>query len=77
MGRCYRLRSRSKLPWVERRAAKKDLRRWIHALIAHCWVKPEGKPLLINEMNRLLEITSPAAGGSLCTGVATGLCDKL
>ena len=59
MDRLYRLRSRSKLAWIERRAAKKDLRRLIDALIAHRWVEPDDKPLLIAEMNRRLEQASP------------------
>ena len=48
-----------KLNWKERRAAKKDLRRLIDALIANSWVDPEDEPLLIAEMNRRLELASP------------------
>ena len=53
------LRRQEKLPWGDRRAAKKDLRRLIDALIANHWVEPEDKPLLIAEMNRRLELASP------------------
>ncbi len=55
------LRSYGKLSWRQRRAAKKDLRRLIDALIANSWVEPEDKPLLVAEMNRRLERASPRA----------------
>lgn len=53
------LRRQEKLTWKERRAAKKDLRRLIDALIAHSWVAPEDRLLLVAEMNRRLELASP------------------
>ena len=59
MDRLYRLRMRSKLSWAERRATKHDLKRLVDALIARRWVEPDDKPLLIDEMNRRLELASP------------------
>lgn len=53
------LRRNEKLNWTDRRAAKNDMRRLIDALIAHSWVEPEDKPLLVAEMNRRLELASP------------------
>ena len=53
------LRRLEKLSWSDRRAAKRDLRRLIDALIAHGWVEPADKPLLVDEMNRRLELASP------------------
>ena len=55
----YCLRMRSKLSWAERRSVKQDILRLIESMIAHNWVEPEDRPLLINEMNRRLEQASP------------------
>ena len=55
----YCLRMRSKLSWAERRAVKQDIKRLIESMIAHKWVEPEDRPLLINEMNRRMEQASP------------------
>jgi len=66
MDRLYQLRSGTKLTWAERQAAKRDLKRLIDAMIAHNWVEPEDKPLLINEMNRRLELASPRRWQQFC-----------
>lgn len=57
--RINRLRMKAKLDWRDRRAAKNDMRRLIDSLIAHNWIEPEDKPLLLAEMNRRLEQASP------------------
>ena len=57
--RFYRLRTQQKLSWAERRAVKQDIKRLIESMIAHKWVEPEDRPLLINEMNRRMEQASP------------------
>ena len=59
LDRFMALRRQEKLNWKDRRAAKKDMRRLIDALISHNWVAPEEKPLLVAEMNRRLELASP------------------
>ena len=46
--RFYCLRKQQKLSWAERRAVKQDIERLIESMIAHKWVKPEDRPLLIN-----------------------------
>jgi len=64
--RFQRLRFQRKLPWKDRRAAKKDMRRLINALIAHSCVEPEDRSLLIAEMNRRLEQASPRIWQQFC-----------
>ena len=59
LDRFMALRRLEKLGWKDRRAAKQDLRRLIDALIAHGWVEPADKPLLVDAMNRRLELASP------------------
>ncbi len=66
MDRLFSLRSRAKLGWAERRAAKNDLRRLIDAMIAHNWVDADDKTLLIAEMNRRLEQASPRIWQQFC-----------
>ncbi len=55
-----------KLSWGERRAAKRDIRRLIDAMISRSWIDPGDKPLLIAEMNRLLERASPRLWQMFC-----------
>ena len=66
MDRFLALRNQEKLSWYERRAAKGDIRRLIDALIANGWVEPDDKPLLIDEMNRRLELASPRRWQQFC-----------
>ena len=64
--RFQRLRFQQKLNWRERRAAKRDMRRLIYALIAHNRIEPEDEGLLIAEMNRRLEQASPRIWQQFC-----------
>ena len=64
--RIRHLRWFPKLSWRDRRATKRDLMRLIDALIAHGWVEPEDKPLLLAEMNRRLEQASPRLWQMFC-----------
>ncbi len=64
--RFQRLRNQDKLHWRARRAAKRDMRRLIDALIAHSCVEPADEPLLIAEMNRRLEQASPRLWQQFC-----------
>ena len=57
--RFFRLHMGMKFGWVERRRARQDLCRLIHALIANKWVDPADESLLVAEMNRRLESTTP------------------
>ena len=66
MDRLYRLRSRARLGWAERRAAKQDMRRLIDSLITQKWVEPGDKPLLIDAMNHRLEQASPRLWQQFC-----------
>ncbi len=59
LDRFWHLRDRGKLSWRARRLAKRDCKRLIDAMIARNWIDPGDKPLLIAEMNRLLERASP------------------
>ncbi len=64
--RFQRLRFELKLNWAERRAAKKDLRRFIELLISHNYVDAEDRPLLHAAMNRRLESTTPRRWQQFC-----------
>ena len=66
MNRLHILSMRGKLGWAQRRAAKRDLKRLIESMIAHNWVEPEDKPLLIAEINRSLEQASPRRWQQFC-----------
>ena len=66
LDRFERLLSQRKLDWLDRRSAKRDLRRLIDALIAHNCVEPEDRRLLIAEMNRRLEQASPRIWQQFC-----------
>jgi len=61
-----RLRPFSKLSWRERRAAKRDLWRLIHALLDRQIVDAEDKPILIAAMNAKLEAASPRLWQKFC-----------
>ena len=60
------LRHRQKLNWSDRRAAKKDLKRLIETLIERQLVEPSERPMLIADMNRLLESASPRLWQKFC-----------
>ena len=64
--RFRRLHYKYQLNWSERRAAKKDLRRLIETLIERQMVNASDRPLLIAEMNRWLEQTSPRLWQRFC-----------
>ena len=64
--RFQRLRMQERLNWAERRAAKNDLCRLIESLIAHNWVEPDDRSLLIAEVNRRLEQASPRLWQQFC-----------
>lgn len=55
-----------KLPWAERRAVKRELRWLIPAMLRHNLVDDADEPLLIAEMNRLLEEASPRLWQKFC-----------
>ena len=48
-----------KLSWNERRRARRDLTSLIGAMVKHNWVDAEDEPLLYDEVNQLLESTTP------------------
>ena len=64
--RFRRLYRGEKLSWKERRAAKRDLRRLIDAMIAKNWVEPADVPLMIADMNNRLEQASPRLWQKFC-----------
>ena len=66
LDRLFRIRRWSKLTWRERRAAKRDIIRIIDAMIAAEWVEPGDRPLLIDVMNRRLELVSPRLWQKFC-----------
>jgi len=66
LDRFWHLLHRGKLSWRERRAAKRDIKRLIDAMIARNWIEPGDMPLLIAEMNRLLERASPRLWQMFC-----------
>ena len=66
LDRFERLLSQQKLNWLDRRAAKRDMRRLIDALIGNGRVEPEDEFLLIAEMNRRLEQASPRIWQQFC-----------
>ncbi len=57
---------RHKLSWKERRAAKRDLRRLIDAMLVKNWVEPADMPLMIADMNNRLEQASPRIWQRFC-----------
>jgi len=57
--RLARVRPWSRISWRERRAAKRDIKRLIEAMIAAEWIEPGDRPHLIEAMNRRLERVSP------------------
>ena len=64
--RFNRLYRGHKLSWNERRAAKRDLRRLIDAMLAKNWVEPADLPLMIADMNNRLEQASPRIWQQFC-----------
>lgn len=64
--RFHRLYRRQKLSWKERRAAKRDLRRLIDAMLAKNWAGPADMPLMIADMNNRLEQASPRIWQKFC-----------
>lgn len=48
-----------KLSWKERRRARRDISSLIEAMVDHNWVDADDEPLLHDEMNQLLESTTP------------------
>ncbi len=64
--RFERLHRGHKLSWKERRAAKRDLRRLIDAMLAKNWAEPADMPLMIADMNNRLEQASPRIWQRFC-----------
>ena len=64
--RLGRIRPWFTLSWSERRAAKRDIRRVIEAMIAAEWVDASERPHLIALMNRRLEQASPRHWQMFC-----------
>ena len=59
LDRFSRIKPFSRLSWRERRAAKRDITHLIESMIDAKWIEPGDRPLLINVMNRRLELVSP------------------
>ncbi len=66
LDRFDRIRRREKINWLERRRAKRDIKRLIEALIAANWVQADDRPFLISFMNRQLEWVSPRVWQMFC-----------
>ena len=66
LDRFARVRRREKINWLERRRAKRDIKRLIEAMIAANWVQPDDRPFLIAVMNRQLERVSPRVWQMFC-----------
>ena len=66
LDRFARVRRREKIGWLERRLAKRDIRRLIEALIAANWVQASDRSFLIAVMNRQLERVSPRIWQMFC-----------
>ena len=64
--RLEQLRPFHRLPWAERRRAKRDLMQIIDGMVAEGWVEPGDRTLLVAEMNRLLEQASPRIWQQFC-----------
>ncbi len=60
------LQQKQKLNWSERRATKADLNRLIETLIERQLVDPSDRPLLVADMNRRLEQSSPRLWQMFC-----------
>ena len=66
LDRLAQLQPFNRLPWAERRRTKLDFKRLIDGMVAHNWVDAADRPLLIAEMNRLLERASPRLWQMFC-----------
>ncbi len=66
INRLTQLRPHHRLSWRERRRTKRDFTKIIDGMVARGWVKPADRPLLLAEMNRLLERASPRLWQMLC-----------
>lgn len=66
LDRFDRVRRREKINWLERRRAKRDIRRLIEAMIAANWVQGDDRFFLIGVMNRQLERVSPRVWQKFC-----------
>jgi len=66
LDRFRRIRLRQELGWVERRAAKRDIKRLIDSMIAADLVEAGDEPRLIEYMNACLEKTSPRLWQMFC-----------
>ena len=64
--RLTKLRPFHRLSWADRRLTKRDLMRIIDGMVAQEWVEPGDRPLLVAEMNRLLERASPRLWQMFC-----------
>ncbi len=66
LDRFNRVRLREKINWLERRRAKRDIKRLIEAMIAANWVQADDRNFLISFMNRQLEQTTPRVWQMFC-----------
>ena len=66
LDRFARVRRREKISWLERRRAKRDIKRLIEAMIAANWVQADDRSFLIGVMNRQLEWVSPRSWQMFC-----------
>ena len=66
LDRFARVRRRIKMSWLERRLAKRDIKRLIEAMIAAKWVEADDRGFLLAVMNRQLERVSPRLWQKLC-----------
>ena len=60
------VRRGEKLNWLERRRARRDLRRFAKSMVAAKWIEEADRAGLIALMNRQLERTSPRLWQKFC-----------
>ena len=66
LDRFAQVRQREKLSWLERRLAKRDIKRLIESMITANWIEEEARTYLIDVMNMQLERTSPRVWQMFC-----------
>ena len=66
LDRFMKVRPGMRLNWQERRLARRDITRLIESMVASNWVETGDRQLLLAEMNRRLESTTPRLWQMLC-----------
>ena len=66
LDRFMKVRPGVRLNWQERRLARRDITRLIESMVASNWVETGDRQLLLAEMNRRLESTTPRLWQMLC-----------